>query len=485
MKLFRTTLLTALSLFLASALPAEAASTVPTWQPAKTIALPSNGTSVPSGYLPALSCASSGNCVAGGSYSDASGDVLGLVVPESNGVWKTGIELTAPSGSASNPNMSVFSLSCPTATSCVAVGSYQDTAGNTDSFVASESNGSWPIATKVALPGNAAPSGNSSSTLHFIACTSAGNCTALGTYLDGATPIEHSLGYVMSEVGGTWKTAQQIALPANANVNPFVSASQASCSSVGNCALVGSYVDNNGNTHGLLINEVGGVFAPGTAVTLPGNASAYAGSSLSEVTCVSPGNCTALGTYNTNTGAIQGLTVTEIGGVWGRAIQMQMPNGAATNPHVLFYGFGGISCPSVGNCAAGGQYRDTSNHYQGFLLNEVNGKWKPSTELSLPSGSQFAGKNGGVVAVACVANGTCSAGAAYVDSAGNYQAGVVSEVGNVWQTATKIALPSGATTVGVDGGVYGLTCASDGTCTATGSYASNATQYQGFSTSAK
>ena len=36
------------------------------------------------------------------------------------------------------------------------------------------------------------------------------------------------------------------------------------------------------------------------------------------------------------------------------ALAMTMPAGAATNPHTFFYGYGGLSCPSIGNCSAGG-----------------------------------------------------------------------------------------------------------------------------------
>jgi hypothetical protein len=63
------------------------ASTTPRWQAAKTAALPSGATGLPSGFLPALGCASAGNCSAGGAYSDASGHTQGLILNEVKGVW--------------------------------------------------------------------------------------------------------------------------------------------------------------------------------------------------------------------------------------------------------------------------------------------------------------------------------------------------------------------------------------------------------------
>ena len=223
-----------------------------------------------------------------------------------------------------------------------------------------------------------------------------------------------------------------------------------------------------------------GTWAPSQPVTLPGDANAFPGASLSELNCVSAANCTAIGSYTNAAGAIEGLAVAERHGRWDRAVALQMPSGAAANPHVFLYGFNGLSCPSVANCSAGGQYRDTKQLYQGFLVNEVNGHWTIATELVLPNGAQAAGKNGGVVAVSCSSASHCSAGAAYLDSANNYQALVVSETANTWLTGTTLKLPRAAATVGVDGGVYGLACNAATSCTATGSYLGSTTTYQGF-----
>jgi len=110
----------------------------------------------------------------------------------------------------------------------------------------------------------------------------------------------------------------------------------------------------------------------------------------------------------------------------------------------------------------------------------VKGTWRTATEMELPSGALMGGKNGGVVAVSCRSAGNCSAGAAYLDSSSEYQALVVNEVGGQWETGLKVTLPTGNNTVGVDGGVYGLICHAKGPCTATGSYLKTLTNYEGF-----
>ena len=60
---------------------------------------------------------------------------------------------------------------------------------------------------------------------------------------------------------------------------------------------------------------------------------------------------------------------------------------------------------------------------------------------SLPSGALSAGKNGGVVALACPAVGNCRASGAYLDASNHYQAVVVTETNGVWATGVKVVLP--------------------------------------------
>jgi hypothetical protein len=71
-----------------------------------------------------------------------------------------------------------------------------------------------------------------------------------------------------------------------------------------------------------------------------------------------------------------------------------------------------VSCASAGNCAAGGQYRDSSKHFQAFVASEVNGTWRAAIEVP-----GTAALNGGghaeVDSVSCGSAGNCSAGGSY------------------------------------------------------------------------
>ena len=476
MKLVRSTFVIAtLALTMMSVVPAGAAA--PTWKAAENVSLPSGTSSIYQGWLPFLSCPTANNCSGAGSMNDSSNAVQGLLLSETKGVWESSI-LGLPANAAKSPGVMIYALGCATNGNCVTGGQYTDSSANVDAFVASQSGGTWAKASAVILPTGAA-STSQSAQVRGASCSSAGNCVAIGTYVESGTATQKTQGFVVSQVNGAWRQATKIALPPSTNANPYVSVGQISCWSTGNCAAIGNYIDVNNVSQGFLLSEVNGTWQTGQNVSMPSNTSAYANISLNALTCASAQNCTAIGTYATRTGAKTPFVVSEISGVWKRAIALVLPSDAADNPRVLLYGFSGITCPTANDCVTGGQYYTSTGQYQGFLVSQVNGAWKPAKTLSLPSGAQQAGKNGGAVAFTCSSVGNCSAGAAFLDSSGNYQAGIVSEVNGTWQTTQKLTLPNGATTVSPAGGVYGLICRAS-SCTALGSYQTSSGSYQGF-----
>ncbi|MCU1362935.1 MAG: hypothetical protein JWM55_763 [Acidimicrobiaceae bacterium] len=477
MKLARTAVVVATLVTLGTALPAAA--TLPAWSSAKSVALPSGAKGIPGGFLPSLTCVSVGNCEAGGSYTDASNRVEGLILTESRGVWTAPFTLTAPVGGASNPRVTVYALSCGALGNCSAAGTYENTAGDALAFYANEVRGKWSSAHRVDLPANALVKGQDAA-IRSLACPSAGNCSAVGNYDDNNPVTSREEGFVDVESKGVWHRASEVTFAGSTNFDPFVSMGQVACASNGRCVAVGSYIDANDVTQGLVLDENGDAWDRGLALALPANASAFSGATLSEVTCVRDSSCAVFGSYYQRGGAIEALSASETHDTWGRAVELTMPTNADTNPHVFLYGFGGIACATRGNCSAGGQYEAGNGEYQGFLANENDGVWSEAQQLALPGGALSAGKNGGVVALACPTAGNCRASGAYLDASNHYQAVVVTETNGQWATGAKVVLPGSATSVGVDGGIYSLICASPSSCLGTGSYLEGASTYQGF-----
>jgi hypothetical protein len=73
-----------------------------------------------------VSCASPGNCAAGGDYRDQLHHRQGFVVREKDGVWGKAIEVPGLSSLNRGGNATVNSVSCASPSSCTAGGSYTD-----------------------------------------------------------------------------------------------------------------------------------------------------------------------------------------------------------------------------------------------------------------------------------------------------------------------------------------------------------------------
>jgi hypothetical protein len=103
---------------------------------------------------------------------------------------------------------------------------------------------------------------------------------------------------------------------------------------------------------------------------------------LSSVSCPSVGECVAVGEYQTRAAFERGLILTETGGVWQTGIAAPVP--ADTGGESTLES---VSCPSVGNCAAVGTYRLTADHHsslEGLLVTEHGGRWT-SSRAALPA----------------------------------------------------------------------------------------------------
>ena len=98
-----------------------------------------------------ISCASTGNCSAGGEYSDGTYE-QSYVVDEVNGTWGSATEVTSTTITGFGTGYSyLYSISCASAGNCAAAGYYY-TAGEGEydqAFVVDEVNGTWGSATEV------------------------------------------------------------------------------------------------------------------------------------------------------------------------------------------------------------------------------------------------------------------------------------------------------------------------------------------------
>jgi hypothetical protein len=398
-----------------------------------TAALNAGGVAVVS----SVSCPSAGNCMAGGQYADKTGiSAQAFVADEVNGTWHNAIEVPGTAALNTGDYAFVNSVSCPLAGNCAAVGNYTGSAGE-QAFVAVEVNGSW--ATAIEVPGIAALATglNASSFVSSVSCGSAGNCAAAGSYFTSG----HSQAFVVDEVNGTWGNAIEVPGTAALNTTGGAAVGSVSCPSAGNCVAGGGYSDSSGN-EAFVVSEVNGTW--GNAIEVPGTAALNSGGSagVGSVSCPSPGNCTAGGSYTVSPSSNLGneaFVVSEVNGTWGNAIEV--PGSAALNTGGVAY-VSSVSCPSAGNCAAGGEYAyavstptGPSWLFQPFVVNEVSGTW--GNAIQVPGTPASSNQGDAIYSVSCPSAGNC---AAVVTSGVNnaLEGFVVSEVNGTWGQAIQI-----------------------------------------------
>jgi hypothetical protein len=103
---------------------------------------------VPGSGVFSVSCAPAGSCAAGGDYGWPY--EWGFVVSEKNGVWGRAINVPGLVALVTGRYADVNSVSCASPGNCAAGGDYEDMAhGGTPGFVAAEKNGVWGRAIKV------------------------------------------------------------------------------------------------------------------------------------------------------------------------------------------------------------------------------------------------------------------------------------------------------------------------------------------------
>src|SRR5215469_4594475 len=85
-----------------------------------------------------VSCASAGNCAAGGHYFDSTASEQALVVSERNGRWGKALEVPGTAALNAFGEAETMSVSCPAAGQCVAGGFFSTGPGFSNAFVASE-----------------------------------------------------------------------------------------------------------------------------------------------------------------------------------------------------------------------------------------------------------------------------------------------------------------------------------------------------------
>jgi hypothetical protein len=404
-----------------------------------------------------VSCATPGNCAAGGTYFTHSGP-RAFLATQRDGRWESAFSVPGSILKARASDLNA--VSCPQAGDCAAAGTYADSHGDGQAFVVSQRAGRWGQAHEV--PGSGSLNSGGNAGVSDLACVSAGNCEAAGYYTDGS---HKGHVFTASERNGTWHRAYQVPGLAALGVGGGVIVTSLSCPSTGSCVLGGQYGDSHGRDQAFLATEKNGDWQ--AAQEVPGTASLNAGgiAVISSVSCPSPGNCGATGSYQDQAGHTELFVSSESGGRWDTATELR---GIASLNAGNNAAIGTESCPSAGNCVIGGQYSDARQHRQAFIATEKDGRWASAEEVP-GTATLSAGVGASVVAVACASAGNCGIGGDYGTRHNTEQAFVDNEVRGHW--GKPIEVPGSATlNKGGLAFISSISCRSAVACTAGGSY---------------
>ncbi len=430
---------------------------------AETVPLPPGAAATQNDYLNAVACPSAGDCVGVGGFTDAGGVQSALVEVEQNGAWTA----SAPDLSTVDPGggqaADLLSVACSSAGNCVAVGRYADSSGDDLGLVLTETDGTW-AAQPASLSGLSSIAVHPDVVLDSVACPAAGECVAVGTYRDAS---DHTQGLIETETGGGWSAGTAPLSGLTTGTDPRVQLLQVSCASAGNCAAVGGFQDPGGNPVGLLEADTDGSWgAAAPNLSQVPSAAASQNEQVRSVSCPSDGECTAVGYFKDGSGTFQALLVSQSGAGWNPASEATLPADAAASPGSQFdLSVNSVSCSSAGDCTAVGSYDATSaNDVEGLELTETNGTWATGVAVSLPAAS--AGNPEATLAsVVCTSATHCEAAGSFEGSDGENQALVAQQSGSTW-AAASVAQPVAYDNYGYNSA--SVACASDGYCAAAG-----------------
>jgi hypothetical protein len=306
----------------------------------------------------------------------------------------------------------ISSMSCTSVGDCAAGGYYTDGSGNQQAFVVSERDGIWRPAIEVPGTGRLNKGGNAQ--VGSMSCTSAGDCAAGGWYTDGS---DHQQAFVASERRGQWRPAIEVPGTGTLNKGGYARVDSVSCASSSNCAAGGSYRDGSGNRQAFIAVTWHGTWHTAIEVPRTGALNGGGDAEVFEVSCPSVGNCVAGGWYMDSSAAHQAFVADESNSTWHTAIEL--PGTGRLNRDGAAW-VGSVSCVSAGNCAAGGAYMDGSGNQQAFVASERHGAWRMATEVP-GVGALNEGGDAEVNSVSCASAGRCAANGSYMDGSGDQQ----------------------------------------------------------------
>jgi len=238
----------------------------------------------------------------------------------------------------------------------MAAGDYTD-GTSYESLVYQLSKGSWQLQPEPPMPSDY----TTGLVLSSVSCPDASDCIVVGSYDNTTTQGSYSsAGVILDMASGQW-SVQEAPLPANADPASDAVGLQVldavGCTGPGNCVAGGGYVDTSGNGDPLLLNLQSGAWAPSEAPVPSGESNQW--SIIQSVSCPAAGSCVADGSALSSDGVETGLLLTQSASGWSA---QPAPVPVTALARSSSHGVKGkttldsVTCTNTGFCRAVGSY---------------------------------------------------------------------------------------------------------------------------------
>jgi len=358
-----------------------------TWSAAQAREIALGSTFGSQGFPSSVSCLSATSCVVVG--SDGKSEPLTLAGNPST--WTAAQAREIALGSSFGSQGSLPSVSCLSATSCVATGS--DGKSEPLTLVGNPSIWSAAQAREVTLGSSFGSQGFLSS----VACLSATSCVVVGS--DGKSePL------TLAGDPSTWSAAQttEVTLTGMAfgaqDAHP-----QLTCSSATACFNVGYDGGAGGGIGPFILRGNPTTWDQVTPTVMSGVTSTYG--NLVGAACASATYCVAVGDdWNSNLQTSEPLALTGNPSTWGTAHGHEITLGSSLNPLHTGSSLSAVACTSSTSCVAVGE----DGHNQPLVVAGNPSTWSSSKAKQITLGKSF-GYGGWLVSIACASSTSCVA----------------------------------------------------------------------------
>ena len=329
-------------------------------------------------FFSEVSCASPGNCTAVGWFEyqiDGQEDLASeaITMTSNDGEWDTAQPAQFEEGiQAAETSATFSSVSCPTDGNCTAVGSFKNNAGHHEAFTMTSNDGQWDTA-QPAQFGEGIQSDWPDAFFFSVSCASAGNCTAVGNFRNSAG---HTEAFTMTSIDGEWEQSRPAQFAAGINHESrgdyFTSVS---CPTSRNCTAVGWFGNSAGHTEAFTMTSIDGEWEQARPAEFDaGIQHQLRIGAFYSVSCASAGNCTAVGHFMNSYGNYEAFTMTSITGEWETAKPQVFPDGIQYKSEPAA-SLSSVSCVLPGNCTAVGTFRNRSTNDAAFTMTSVDSRY--------------------------------------------------------------------------------------------------------------